>query len=141
MPQKSRPPIEEFRVPPPVKLSLLWASLMSLYIYNDFIALWKPGMIEMISDGRMGPLGEATDLVMVGVAVVVGLPATMVFLSSILPANVSRLLNMIFGPIFCALAVLTGIWAAPFYQLIVAAEVVVLILITWIAFRWPRQDN
>ena len=141
MSKKPQPPIEEFRVPTPVKLSVLWASLMSLYIYNDFIALWKPGMIEMISDGKMGPLGEATDLVLVGVAVVVGLPAIMVFLSSILPANVSRLLNMIFGPIFCGLAVWTGIGAAPFYQLIVAAEIIVLILITWIAFRWPRQNT
>lgn len=141
MPKEPRPPIEEFRVPTPVKLSLLWASLMSLYIYNDFIALWKPGMIEMISEGRMGPLGQATDLVMVGVAVVVGLPAVMVFLSSILPAKVSRLLNMILGPIFCALAVWTGIGAAPFWQLIVAAEIVVLILVTWIAYRWPRQAH
>jgi len=63
----------------------------------------------------------------------------MVFLSSILPSKISRLLNLIFGPIFCVLAVLTGIGAAPFYQLIVAAEVVALVLITWIAFRWPRE--
>jgi len=139
MSNEPRPPLEEFRVPTPVKLSVLWASLMSLYIYNDFIGLWIPGMLEMISEGRMGPLGQATDLLMVGVAVVVGLPAVMVFLSSILPAKISRLLNMILGPIFCVLAVLTGIGAAPYFQLIVAAEVVVLILITWIAFRWPRQ--
>lgn len=137
----SRPPLEEFRVPTPVKLSLLWASLMALYIYNDFIALWIPGMLEMMSEGQMGPLGEATDLLLIGVAIVVGLPATMVFLSSILPTKMSRLLNMVFGPIFCALAVWTGIGAAPFYQLIVLAEIIILILITWPAFRWPRTDS
>ena len=140
MPKNPRAPIKEFHVSPPVKLSVLWSSLMALYIYNDFIALWKPGMLEMIGEGRMGPLGQATDLVMVGVAIVVGIPAVMVFLSSILPSKISRLLNMIFGPIFCGLAVWTGIGAAPYYQLIVAAEVVALVLITWIAFRWPRQD-
>ena len=138
---ESRPPLEDFRVPTPVKLSLLWASLMALYIYNDFIALWIPGMLEMIGEGQMGPLGEATDPVLVGVAIVVGLPATMVFLSSILPTRVSRLLNMVFGPIFCALAVWTGIGTAPFWQLIVATEIIILILITWIAFRWPRQKS
>jgi len=139
MSKKTRPPIKEFHVPTPVKLSVLWASLMSLYIYNDYIALWKPGMIEMISEGRMGILGEATDLVMVGAAIVVGIPAVMVFLSSILPSKISRLLNMVFGPIFCVLAVATGIGAVPYYQLIVAAEVVALLLITWLAFRWPRE--
>lgn len=105
MPKQARAPIEEFRVPPPVKLSVLWASLMSLYIYNDFISLWKPGMIEMISEGQMGILGEATDPVLVGVAIVMAIPAVMVFLSSILPSKMSRLLNMIFGPVFCVLAV------------------------------------
>lgn len=137
----TQPPLEDFGVPTPVKLSLLWASLMALYIYNDFIALWIPGMLEMISEGQMGPLGEATDTVLVGVAIVVGIPATMVFLSSILPTKLSRLLNLVFGPIFCALAVLTGIGAAPFYQLIVVTEVIILLLITWTAFRWPRQNS
>ena len=32
-----RSSIEAIRVPAPVKLSLLWASLMSLYPYNDFL--------------------------------------------------------------------------------------------------------
>lgn len=140
MAKKRKPPIKEFHVPTPVKLSVLWASLMSLYIYNDFIALWKPGMLEMIGEGQMGILGEATDPVLIGVAIVVGIPAVMVFLSSILPSKISRLLNLVFGPIFCLMAVSLAIGAAPYFQLISAAEVVALVLITWIAFRWPRQD-
>ncbi|MDJ0638672.1 MAG: hypothetical protein QNJ20_07555 [Paracoccaceae bacterium] len=41
-----------FDVPTPVRLSLLWATLMSLYVYNDFFSLYLPGEVEALSAGN-----------------------------------------------------------------------------------------
>ena len=128
-------------MPAPVQLSLLWASLMALYIYNDYLVLYVPGMLDMMSAGSMGPLGEATTLTMLLVALIMAIPASMIFLSSTIPARVSRLLNLVIGPIYLVIAGLTLIGSAPFYQLIVAVEIVALLLVIFIALRWPRQSG
>lgn len=141
MSKKPKPPIEKICVPAPVKLSLLWASLMALFIYNDYLAMYSPGMIEMMSDGSMGPLGKATGRTMLAVAFVMALPASMVFLSSTLPSRISRGLNMIVGPLYLVIAALTLFGSPLWYQLIVAVEIVATFLIVWIAARWPRQDD
>ena len=44
------------KTPVQMKLSALWAALMFLYIYADFFSLYKPGQIEEVMAGRMGPL-------------------------------------------------------------------------------------
>lgn len=141
MNNNTRPPIEEIHVPAPVKLSLLWASLMALFIYNDYLVMYVPGVIEMMSAGRLGPLGEASDFMMLVVAVLMAIPASMVFLSSTLPARVSRILNLTFGPIYFIIAAWTLIGALMFYQFIVLVEIIVLLHIVSIAARWPRQDD
>ena len=38
--------LQEFPVPVNIKLALLWASLMFLYIYNDYFSMYLPGVIE-----------------------------------------------------------------------------------------------
>ena len=124
-------------VPIPVKLSLLWASLMSLYIYNDYLILFIPGQIDGMSVGSMGPLGEATDLKLLIVGIIMAIPASMIFLSSLSGANISRRLNMIVGPIYCLIAVATLFGSPPFYKLLVLIEIAATLLIVWIAARWP----
>ncbi len=36
-------------------MSLLWTSMMFLYVYNDYISMYAPDTIEMMREGRMGP--------------------------------------------------------------------------------------
>ena len=114
---------------------------MSLYIYNDYLVLYMPGMIEMMSAGSLGPLGDATDLKMVLVAIVMATPASMVFLSSILPAGLSRKSNLILGSVYLVIACLTLIGSPPFYKLIVGFQIIALSFIFWLALRWPKHTG
>lgn len=41
-----------------MKISALWVSLMLCYIYGDYFGLYKPGTLEAMLQGRMGPLGQ-----------------------------------------------------------------------------------
>jgi hypothetical protein len=51
-----------------VKLSGLWVSLMLCYIYGDYFALYKPGMLKAMLEGRMIPIGPVTQGLLVGTA-------------------------------------------------------------------------
>lgn len=130
--------LQAFELPCPLKLSLLWASMMFLYIYNDYFALYAPGTIEMMSAGTMGPLGEATDTIMLAVALLMAIPALMVFLSAGLPPALGKWLNVVFGAAYTCVNVATVFGSPPAYQFMVSIETVLSVSIVISAFRWPR---
>jgi hypothetical protein len=49
---------DDVRIPVKMKLSALWAALMFLYIYADHFSLYRPGLLEEVMAGRMGPLSR-----------------------------------------------------------------------------------
>ena len=130
--------LERIAVSTPIRLSLLWAALMGLYIYNDYFSMYLPGAIEKMSTGVMGPLGEITDALLIGVSLLLAIPALMIFLSSALAPVLSRWLNVILGLAYTAVQGLTFIGSAPFYQMVVVFEIAVTLLIVWTALRWPK---
>ena len=130
--------LERFAVPAPIKLSLLWAALMGLYIYNDYFSMYLPGVMDKMSAGIMGPLGEATDAILIGVSLMLAIPALMIFLSSAMPPALSRWINVVLGLAYTFVQGLTFFGSALFYQMVVVFEIIVTLLIVWIALRWPK---
>jgi hypothetical protein len=130
--------LESYRAPTPLKLALLWTTLMFLYIYNDYFSLYRPGEIEGMMAGRIGPLGEATEGVLVGVSLMLAIPALMIALSVLLPAPASRWLNAGFGAIYTAIQALTLTGDALFYRIVVVMEIAVTLTIVTLALRWPK---
>ncbi|MEM6912663.1 MAG: DUF6326 family protein [Pseudomonadota bacterium] len=132
--------LDKTALPTPVHLALLWAALMGLYIYNDYYMLYMPGTLDNMASGTMGPLGPATDGVMVGVALLLAIPALMIYLSVGLPAVVSKWLNVFFGAAYTAVEVMTFMGSHLFYQMVVVFEIIVTLLIVLKALRWPKAD-
>jgi len=132
-------PVEQFRAPTSVTLALAWTSLMSLFIYNDYFSMYLPGAIRDMSSGRMSPLGPATPGVLVGVSILLAIPALMILLSVALPAPASRWLNIVFGLAYTAVEALTFLGPALFYMIVVALEIGLTLFIVWRALRWPKQ--
>lgn len=126
-------------VPVRVKLAALWATLMSLYIYNDYFKLYRPGAIAKMSAGQMGPLGPATDTVLIAVSVMLAIPALMIALSVITPPAVSRWLNVGFALAYTGIEILTFRGGYLAYEIIVALEMVTTLTILAFALRWPRE--
>lgn len=131
--------LKEFPLPVNIKLALLWASLMFLYIYNDYFSMYLAGTIEGMSAGQMGPLGEATESVLVGVSILLAIPALMIFLSASLRPTYSRWLNILLGLAYTIVEVMTFLGSALFYQIVVGLEISLTTLIVWYAVRWPDQ--
>ena len=132
--------LRKFETPVPIQLSLLWASLIGLYIYNDYFSLYLPGTIDNMTEGVMGPLGPATEPIMIAVSQMLAIPALMIFLSAALPARLSQLLNVVFGIAYTVIEALTFFGSALFYQIVVAMEIVVTLMIIWTAIRWPKGN-
>ena len=47
----SRSALEDLRMPVQAKLAAAWTSFMFLYIYVDYLALYKPGVVDDILAG------------------------------------------------------------------------------------------
>ena len=131
--------LEVFEPPTNIKLALLWASLMFLYIYNDYFSMYVPGTVDGMAKGSLGPMGHATDAVLVGSAVMLALPSLMIFLSAGLTSGISRWLNLALGLVYTAIEVLTLFGSPLFYKIVVIAEIILTSMIVFYALRWPRR--
>lgn len=118
------------------KLSALWAVLVLLYVYADVLSLFRPGQLDEMADGLMGPV-EATQATLLLAATIVVVPALMVFLTLILKARLCRWTNLVLGVLYTAVSVgnLIGeTWA--YYLLFGALEITATVLIVWFAWKW-----
>ena len=64
---------------------------MFCYIYGDYFGLYKPGALQGILKGEMGPLGPTTQGILLGTSVLMAIPSLMVFLSLVLSPSESPL--------------------------------------------------
>jgi hypothetical protein len=134
-------PREEATVPVRFKLSALWGALMFLYMYADIISLYKPGQIEEMMAGRMGPF-PVTQGSLVSAALLMLIPALMVFLPLALKPRLGRWVNIVVGVLYTAVNVgnLVGVsWA--YYLLLGIAEMALTLVIVWVAWRWRHAQG
>jgi hypothetical protein len=138
---KPAPVLEDLKVHVKLKISSLWAAVMFCYVYGDYFGLFKPGTLEEMIAGKIGPLGAATQGVLLGVAIVMAIPSVMVFLSLALPPTANCWMNIIFGVIYTVIVLMTmpGEWA--FYIFLGVVEIVLTALIVWYAWNWPKQGG
>ena len=141
--QKTPAIFEDIIVNTKIKLSLLWVALMFFYVYNDILSFFQPGTVSQLETGTIEGM-EMTQMFLLGGAVLMSLPSIMIILSASLPAGTNRKVNLgggVFHMIILSIPLLApgGLWA--FYAFNMFAELVVLILIVWTAWNWPRQDQ
>lgn len=134
----AKPPLEHWRAPVQLKLAALWTSVMFCYIYGDFLGLYRPGDIKGILAGQ-GLLGPSSQGSLLAVAILIAVPAVMIFLSLTLPPALARWLNILAGVLLTVIVLMTmpGSWM--FYIFLSSIEVVLQSLAVWYAWRWPRS--
>ena len=138
--KKSATILEDVKVNVKTKLSILWATLMFIYIYVDIFRFFQPGELEHILEGKVW-IFEITQTWALSAMIMMTIPSLMVFLSLILKAKVNRWTNIIMGVLHIAIAignVIGETWA--YYIFGGVVEVVLLLLIVWYAWKWPTQD-
>lgn len=132
-------PLEDTKIDVKLKLAALWASLMFLYIYVDYFALYKSGFIESVIRGKVWQFQITDEFLLLALASVT-IPALMIFLSLVLPAKVNRWINMFVAMVYIPYTLfnLAG-EELGFLTFGAAVEVTLLLLMILYAWKWPER--
>ena len=132
--------LEDIKLNVKLKLAALWASLMFLYIYVDYFHLYMPGSLEDLLAGKVFTF-EITQAFLLVVLASVTIPALMIFLSVALPAKVNRWTNIIVATVYIPYTLFNLVGDAWIHMVFGAiVEVVLLSLVIWYAWKWPKQE-
>ena len=132
--------LEDLRMPVQAKLAAAWTSFMFLYIYVDYLHLYKPGAIRDILDGVVFKFDINQAFVVIALTSV-AIPILMILLSTTLPARANRATNLVVASLYIpysAFNLAGGSWIY-FYGLGVVLEVLLLAFILRSAWTWPRR--
>ena len=133
--------MEDMKINVKMKLSALWAAMMLLYIYADILSLFRPGQIEEMIKGLMGPF-PVTQVSLLVASILMIIPAVMVFLSLTLKPKADRWTNIALGVLYTAVNISNLIgetWA--YYIFFGIVEIVLTLLIVWYAWKWSKQEG
>jgi hypothetical protein len=115
---------------------------MFLYIYVDYLHLYKPGALEDILAGTVWEFDISQTFVVIALASV-AIPTLMILLSVALPARVSRAINLVVATLlipYSAFNLVGGSWLY-FYGLGVVLELIILAYVLRSAWTWPRTAS
>jgi hypothetical protein len=138
----SQSTLEDLRMPVQAKLAAAWTSFMFLYIYVDYLALYKPGFLDDLLAGIVhefdtGPIFVAISLTLMAI------PILMILLSATLPARVNRTINLVVATLYIPVSMFNAAgesWTySYFYGLSIGLEVLLLAFILRSAWTWPRR--
>ena len=131
--------LQDPRIPVQVKLAAAWTSFMFLYIYVDYLALYKPGFIDDILAGVVWEF-DISQTFLTSTLALIAIPTVMILLSTTLPARANRAANLVVASLYIPVSVFNALgesWTY-FYSLSIGLEVVILALILREAWTWPR---
>ena len=118
----------ELRLPVQAKLAAAWASIMSLYIYVDYLGLYIPGFIDEIRSGTVHRFETGPMFVSLGITLM-AIPAVMIVLSAALPARVNRIVNLVVATLYIPVTVYNGDGEPAAYAYFYGFSIVVELLI------------
>ena len=131
---------EDVKINVKMKLSALWIALMLLYIYADIFSLYRPGQLEEMISGRMGPF-PATQGSLFVASILMVIPAVMVFLSLTLKPKINRWVNIILGVLYTFVNISNLIGETWVYYIFSGVvELVLTFLIVWYAWKWRTPE-
>ena len=138
----SESPLEDLRMPVQAKLAAAWTSFMFLYIYVDYLALYKPGFVDDILAGVVHEFDTGPTFVAMALTLM-AIPILMILLSTTLPARVNRTVNLVVATLYIPVTVYNAAgepWSySYFYGLSIGLEVLLLAFILRSAWTWPRR--
>jgi hypothetical protein len=139
---KTTTTLHDSPVPLRAKLAAAWTSFMFLYIYVDYLHLYKPGAVADILAGVVWELDISQSFVVFALTSV-AIPILMILLSMTLPARANRRANLVVATLYIPYSVFNligGEWLV-FYGLGVVLEVLLLAFVLRSAWTWPRTSS
>ena len=138
---KTTTTLHDSPVPVRAKLAAAWTSFMFLYIYVDYLHLYKPGALTDILAGVVFTFDISQTFVVIALTSV-AIPMFMILLSMTLPARVNRAINLVVATLYIPVSMYNAAgesWTySYFYGLSIGLELLLLAFILRSAWTWPR---
>jgi hypothetical protein len=121
-----------------VLLSTLWIVVMLNMLKADILSLYIPGAAEEVLK-TAASAGTPVPQLMLGGAIIMEISIAMIILSRVLRYGLNRWANIIVSLI--TIAFIVGGWAPyPHYAFIAAVEVICLLIIIWLSWKWRGTE-
>ena len=132
---------QQAQLPVRAKLAAAWTSFMFLYVYVDYLHLYKPGFIDEIRSGVVHDFETGPTFVALALTAL-AIPILMIVLSTTLPARVNRATNLVVATLYIPVSMYNAAgesWTySYFYGLSIGLEVLLLAFILRVAWTWPK---
>ncbi|MFB4318769.1 DUF6326 family protein [Actinomadura sp. 21ATH] len=129
-------------MPVQAKLAAAWTSFMFLYIYVDYLALYKPGFLDDLLAGIVHEFDTGPTFVAIALTLM-AIPILMILLSVTLPARANRTINLVVATLYIPVSIFNAagetLTYSYFYGLSIGLEVLLLAFILRSAWTWPRR--
>lgn len=122
-----------------VRLSTLWVFVLLNYLYCDVVALMNPDLLKQFIAGNVGGI-PVTEEFLLGGAILMEIPISMVLLSRVLTYAANRWANIIAGTIMTAAqfsSLFFGSSPTMYYVFFSLIEIACTALIVFYAWKWP----
>ena len=134
--------LQEAQLPVRAKLAAAWTSFMFLYIYVDYLHLYKPGSLDEILAGVVHEFATGPTFVALALTLM-AIPILMIVLSTTLPARANRATNLVVATLYIPVSMYNAAgeesWSySYFYGLSIGLEVLLLAFVLRAAWTWPR---
>ena len=130
---------EPFTVNVRLKISALWTAMLFVFAYVDLFSLYRPDFRADVEAGKVGGFTVDQSFLLATTAYVV-IPGVMVFASLVLRPRLSRLVNLTLSVVYAATIAAGAVGEWGYYVLASAVEVVLLALIAYYAWTWPKRE-
>jgi len=118
------------------KLSTLWIVIMLNLIFADILSI----MIELVNKNTLDIIGGNVTTTMAIAAIITNIPILMIYFSRVLPYKSNRRLNIV-AAFITIIYIVGGGSLLPHYLVIAGIEVLLLLSIIWIAWKWEETEN
>ena len=135
-------PLDTPQIPVQIKLAAAWTSFVFLYLYVDYLHLYKPGVVDGIMAGRVWEF-DVSQTLSIAFLTSLAIPIFMILLSITLPSRVNRATNIVVASLNIPFAMFNAVGESwfYFYGLSIGLEVLILALILRSAWTWPRTHS
>src|SRR5215217_550583 len=122
-----------------VKLSTLWITASLSYLYCDVISLMDPVLLKQYLAGTVNGMAFTPGFLL-GAAILISIPITMVLLSRVLNYRANRWTNITAATFMTAVQTLTLVMGvpAPYYLYLSIIEIACTVLIVGYAWKWRK---
>jgi hypothetical protein len=133
--------LEDHKIDIKFKLTGLWITLMLLYIYCDIFGFYRPGHLNTIISGFMGPFPVTQFSLLTG-SILMIIPSIMVLICLLVKAPVNRLVNIVVGILYVLVSIGNIIGESWVYYLTFGVlEILIAIAIVFLAIKWPTLKS